>query len=136
MREELLGPKVENVGMAIVQEIGEDNAVIYNTYLLNFREDIIEGIIISSSGYGVNVETGEKIKTSTLRHCIELMLPDEAARIEPVIEEVFGLTNEYLLSFWINDQMYDKKFIFLPEVVQEKNLKMIPKLGLKGVLIM
>lgn len=136
MREELLGPKVENVGMAIVQEIGEDNAVIYNTYLLNFREDIIEGIIISSSGYGVNVDTGEKIKTSTLRHCIELMLPDEAARIEPVIEEVFGLTNEYLLSFWINDQMYDKKFIFLPEVVQEKNLKMIPKLGLKGVLIM
>lgn len=136
MREELLGPKVENVGMAIVQELGEDNAVIYNTYLLNFREDIIEGIIISSSGYGVNVETGEKIKTSTLRHCIELMLPDEAARIEPVIEEVFGLTNEYLLSFWINDQMYDKKFIFLPEVVQEKNLKMIPKLGLKGVLIM
>lgn len=136
MREELLGPKVENVGMAIVQEIGEDNAIIYNTYLLNFREDIIEGIIISSSGYGVNVETVEKIKTSTLRHCIELMLPDEAARIEPVIEEVFGLTNEYLLSFWINDQMYDKKFIFLPEVVQEKNLKMIPKLGLKGVLIM
>ena len=130
MREELIGPKVENVAVAIVQEEGEDKQFIYNTYLINLRPDeIMEGIIITSKGYGENVNTGEKIKTSMLRHCLEILLPNEAARIEPIMEEVFGLTNEYWVSFWINDQMYDKKFIFLPETIQEKNMKLIPLLG-------
>jgi hypothetical protein len=95
----------------------------------------MEGIIITSTGYGENVMTGEKIKTSTLRHCLELLLPNEAARIEPIMEEVFGLTNEYWVSFWVNDVMYDKKFLFLPETIQEKNMKLITQLGAKGVII-
>ena len=135
MREELLGPKVEGVAVAVVKQIGEDNDTIYNVYLINLREDIIEGIIITSEGFGVNVETGEKIKTSSLRHSMELMLPNEAAKIEPIMEEVFGMTNQYWVSFWINDVMYDKKYIFLPETIQEKNMRMIPSIGLEGVII-
>ena len=136
MREELLGPKVEDVAVAVVQEIGENNELIYNTYLINFKQDeILEGVIITSRGYGENVNTGEKIKTSTLRHCLEILLPNEAAKIEPIMEEVFGLTNEFWVSFWINDKMYDKKFLFLPETIQEKNLKVIPVLGVKGLMI-
>ena len=135
MREELLGPKVEGVSVAVVKQIGEDNATIYNVYLINLRDDIIEGIIITSEGFGVNVATGEKIKTSQLRHSMELMLPNEAAKIEPIMEEVFGLTNQFWVSFWINDVMYDKKYIFLPETIQDKNMKMIPSIGLEGVII-
>lgn len=135
MREELLGPKVEGVAVAVVQQIGEDDATIYNVYLINLRDDIIEGIIITSEGFGVNVETGEKVKTSSLRHCIELMLPNEAAKIEPIMEEVFGLTNQFWVSFFINDIMYDKKYIFLPETILEENMKLIPAIGLKGVII-
>ena len=74
MREELKGPKVEKVGVAVVQQINTDNQLEYNVYLLNLRDDIMEGIIINSTGYGEIVNTGEKIKTSTLRHCIEVHL--------------------------------------------------------------
>jgi hypothetical protein len=135
MREELLGPKVEGVAVAIVKEIGEENQPIYNSYLLNLRDDIMEGVIITTCGYGENITTGEKINTSTLRHCLEILLPDEAAKIEPIMEDVFGLNNEFWVSFWVNDVMYDKKFVFLPESIQEKNMKLIPKLGQKGVMI-
>jgi len=135
MREELKGPKVENVAVAIVQEKGEDNHPIYNAYLMNLRDDIMEGIIINSNGYGENAATGERIKTSTLRHCLEILLPNEAARIEPVMEDVFGLTNEYWVSFWVNDTMYDKRFIFLPETILEKNMQEIPLLGVRGIVI-
>lgn len=136
MRKELIGPKVEDVAMAIVQEKGENNETIYNAYLLNLKDnEILEGIIVTSKGYGENVNTGEKVKTSMLRHCLEILLPNEAARIEPIMEEVFGLTNEYWVSFWINDKMYDKKYIFLPETIQEKNMKTIPVLGMKGLMI-
>ena len=135
MREELLGPKVENVAVAVVQEKNEENQNEYNVYLLNLRDDIMEGIIITSKGYGINVTTGEKIVTSTLRHCIEIMLPNEAAKIEPIVEEVFGLSNEYWVSFWVNDVMYDKKFVFLPETINPTKMKLIPVLGSKGVMI-
>ena len=95
----------------------------------------MEGIIISSTGYGQNTKTGDRIKTSTLRHSIEVLLPNEAARIEPIMPEVFGLSNEYWVSFWVNEVMYDKRFVFPAESISEKNMQMIEILGQKGVII-
>ena len=135
MREELLGPKVEDVAMAIVQQYNEENEIIYYAYLLNLREDIMEGIIVTSKGYGQNVDSGERVKTSTLRHSLEILLPNEAAKIEPLMEEVFALSNEYWVSFWVNDQLFDKKFVFLAESISEENMKKIPLLGEIGVMI-
>lgn len=135
MREELKGPVVENVRMAVIPETNEEGGIQHYVYLLNQREDIMEGIIITSRGYGENVSTGEKVKTSTLRHSLEVLLPDEAAKIEPIMEDLFGLTNEYWVSFWAEDVMYDKKFIFLPDSIHEQNFTEIPKLGRKGVIV-
>ncbi len=136
MREELRGPKVENVGVAVIKQLNEENETVYYVYLLNLREDIMEGIMVTSTGYGQNANTGEKVKTSTLRHSLEVLLPNEAAKIEPIMEDVFGLANEFWVSFWIEDQMYDKKFVFLPETISEENMKAIPVMGETGVLIM
>jgi hypothetical protein len=135
MKEGLFGPKVENVGVAVVQDFNEENIEIFNVYLINLRDDIMEGIIITSAGYGENANTGERIKTSTLRHCLEVMLPNEAAKIEPIMEDVFGLANEFLVSFWVNEVMYDKKYVFLPETISSSKMKEIPVLGKKGVMI-
>ncbi|MFT4662628.1 MAG: hypothetical protein ACI8XB_002919 [Patiriisocius sp.] len=135
MREELQGPKVEDVAMAVVQQRNEEDEKIYYAYLLNLRDDIMEGIIVTSKGYGQNVDSGEKVKTSTLRHSLEILLPNEAAKIEPLMEEVFALSNEYWVSFWINDTLYDKKFVFLAESISEDNMKKLPILGGIGVMI-
>lgn len=135
MREELKSPKVEKIGVAVVQHTNELNEKEYGVYLLNLSDEIIEGIIITSKGYGENPNTGERLKTSTLRHSLEVLLPNEAAKIEPIMEEVFGLANEYWVSFWSNDKLYDKKFVFVPESISEKNMKLIPVLGDKGVMI-
>ncbi len=136
MREELKGPKVEGIAVAVAQQLNELNEKVYNVYLLNLSDKIIEGVMISSRGYGKNIQTGEEIKTAMLRHSIEVLLPNEAAKIEPIIEEVFGINNEYWVSFWNDSVMYDKKFIFLPESIAEENLKDIPILGTRGVMIM
>jgi hypothetical protein len=135
MKEGILGPPVENVGIAVVEEINEQQERMFYVYLLNMRDDIMEGIIITSTGYGENVQTGEKIKTSTLRHSLEVLLPNEAAKIEPIMEDLFGIANEYWVSFWVNDTMYDKRFVFLPETITQKNMKVIPLLGQKGVVL-
>jgi len=135
MREGLLGPKVDNVAVAIVEEVNESKEKMLYAYLLNLRDDIMEGIIVTSTGYGENAETGERVRTSTLRHSLEVLLPNEAAKIEPIMEDVLGLANEFWVSFWVNETMYDKKFIFLPESIDEKKMKVLPILGQKGVMI-
>jgi hypothetical protein len=135
MRADILSPLVENVKMVVVPEKNEEGATQHYVYLLNLRDDIMEGIIITSKGFGVDETTGEKITTSMLRHSLEVLLPDEAAKIEPIMEDVFKLTNEFLISFWVEDTMYDKKFIFLPETINEKNYVTIPKMGGKGIVV-
>ena len=51
------------------------------------------------------------------------------------MENLLGLSNEYWVSFYKEKDMYDKKFIFLPESVREDNLTMIPVLNKRGVMI-
>lgn len=135
MREELKGPTVENVSIALVEIPLENNEKEYIVYLLNLRDDIMEGIIVASTGFGVNPKTGLEVKTSTLRRGIELMLPNEAARIEPIMPDLFDLTNEYWVSFWVNDVMYDKRFQFIPGSIKQEDFKFIELLGHKGILL-
>jgi hypothetical protein len=135
MREELQSPKVEGVAFAVVQQLNEEDEKMYYVYLLNLREDIMEGIIVTSQGYGNNVSTGEMTRTSKLRHSLEVLLPNEAAKIEPIMEEVFGLSNEFWISFWVEDVLYDKKFVFVAESISEENMKILPIIGERGVMI-
>jgi hypothetical protein len=135
MKEELLGPKVENVGVAVIQSINEDNEKEYTVYLISLREDIMEGIIVASTGYGENTVTGEKIRTSTLRHGIEVLLPNEIAKIEPIMPDVFGLSNEYWVSFWVEDVLFDKRFVFPAESLIEENFKYLDAFKRKGLLL-
>lgn len=135
MREELKGPKVQGVAVAVIQELNEIDHQEYGVYIINYSKDILEGVIISSTGYGVNANSGEKIKTSTLRHTMEVLLPNEAAKIEPIMQDLFGLSNEYWVSFWINDVMYDRKYVFPAESITEKNMKQIEIFNKPGVII-
>ncbi len=133
MKEEIKGPIVEKVSVAIVLE--DDNSDIYNVYLINFRDDIMEGIIITSVGYGEHSVTGEKIETSTLRHSLEVLLPNEAAKIEAIMPEVFSLYNEYWVSFWVNDDLFDKRFVFNAETIIKSQLKELKFFGKKGMIL-
>lgn len=135
MREDLLGPKVEGISLALVELPIEGGEPEYVVYMLSNREDIIEGIIVASTGYGVDPQTGQEIKTSTLRKGIEVMLPNEAARIEPIMPELFALNNEFWVSFWADEVMYDKRFIFEANSINPKNFKEIPQLKANGIIL-
>ena len=129
-------PKVENIAVAIVQELNEEKTTnIYNAYLINLSDSLIENILVTSRGYGENKSTGEQIKTSMLRHKFDVLIPNTFVKIEPVMEDVFKLNNEYWVSYFDENKMLDKKFIFLAETVQEKNFVNIPVINKKGVLI-
>ena len=93
---------------------------------------MIENTMIASRGYG---ETNSEVqKTSILRHVIPYVGPKEFAFIEPIDASVFHLSNEYWVSYFIKSQVFDKKFIFLPDSIIEENLTTIEELGMKGIL--
>ena len=125
MRADLLGPKVENVALALVELPIKDADPEYVVFLINNREDIMEGIIVASTGYGENPTTGEQIKTSTLRKGIEVMMPGEAARIEPIMPDLFDISNEFWVSFWVHETMYDKRFVFAAGTIKPKDFQWI-----------
>jgi 16S rRNA (adenine1518-N6/adenine1519-N6)-dimethyltransferase len=54
--------------------------------------------------------------------------------VEPIMPEVFHLYNEYWVSYFIGSQIYDKKFIFVPDSIVDAHLIHIESLGLRGVL--
>ena len=124
---------VENVAIAIVREKNELDETVWNSYLLNLKEKKIEGVLVTSTGYGELNE--EKVRTSTLRHFLDEVEPKSFVKIEPIIEEVFGINNEYWLSFYFNKTMYDKRYVFLAESITEANFTTIPLINKKGVMI-
>ena len=112
----------------MVAQDGED----WRVYLVNRNSNDLENVLVTSKGYGVN--EGEEQKTSVLRHMIPKLEAGEYALIEPIDPSVFHLNNEYWLSFYIDKQLYDKKYIFVPDTIVEKNLSHIPEINLKGVI--
>ena len=131
MIKDIVFPEVEDIAVAIVQEIeGLDE---YNVYLINLKNSDIKNVLITSTGYGVINEQHKK--TSTLRHFFEEIKQHDFMTIEPITKEVFGLSNEYWVSFTLNNQLLDKKFVFLAETIVESNFINIPVINKKGVLI-
>jgi hypothetical protein len=133
MKKDIEFPSVSDVAVAIVTEKNELNQDEWNVYLLNLKDKAIEGVLVSSRGYGELNQ--EKRKTSELRHFLNVVDRKSFAKIEPILEDVFGLNNEYWVSFYLEKKIYDKKFIFLPESISKENLISVPLLNKKGVLI-
>ena len=121
-------PEVEDVLLAVVKYQEED----WKVYLLNRRDEILQNVMITSRGYGE--KEGQEQKTSTLRHMLPQLEPKEYALIEPMDVSVFHLNNEYLVSYFIDKQLYDKKYIFVPDSIKDENLVYIKELDQKGVL--
>ena len=133
MKKDLPENIVENIAIAIVMESATPEAKLWKVYLINLKNDTIETVLVSSKGYGE--KNGENIKTSILRHSIGNVPAKSFAEIELIDEQVFGLTNEYWLSYYISSQIFDKKFIFVPESIVDSNMTRVPLLNKAGVMI-
>ena len=128
-------PKLEvtNLILAAVKEETETGAVEWNVYLVNMYDEQINNVLVSSKGYG-NHE-GKDVKTSVLRHMIGNVDQKDYAKVEMITDELFGLNNEYWVSFYVGKNIYDKKYVFLPESIKDENMSLIPVLNKPGVML-
>jgi len=133
MKSDLPENTVEDIAMAVLLMSETPEVKNWTVYLVNLKDEPITNVLISSKGYGE--KDGKAVKTSVLRHFIGDMSPQSFAGVEAIDPEVFGLTNEYWLSYYIGSTIYDKKFIFLPESIVDSNLIRIPLVNRPGVMI-
>ena len=132
MRKDIEFLPVENILIAVVLENDDLKNPEWKVYIFNRNQKKLENLLISSKGYGQ--KDGKEQKTSVLRHSVPFLDGGEYALVEPIQPEVFHLNNEYWVSYYIDGQIYDKKFIFVPDTIKEENLTPIKELGLRGVL--
>ena len=124
---------IEDVAIAVVPEVGEDLLKEWNVYLINRKDIMLEMVIVSIKGYG-KIGEEEKI-TSTFRKILGDVEPQSVVKLEPIQEELFQLNNEYWVSYRSEGEMYDKKYIFAANSINEANMEEIPMLEKKGVVL-
>ncbi|MES2062031.1 MAG: hypothetical protein V4456_08930 [Bacteroidota bacterium] len=124
---------VKDIAIAVALEGESAESKVWYVYLINLKNIPLENVLVTSKGYGE--KNGELVKTSTLRHSFPLVEANSYKLIEPIDEETFGLNNEYWLSYYIGREIYDKKFIFLPESIVDDNFIKLPVINKPGVMI-
>ena len=116
MKKDIIHPTVDGVKVAVARRQDELGNVLWDVYLINRLKNPIDTVFVTSSGYGVDVD-GNKIKTASLRYFFKEVAGEEIVKIEPISPEVFHINNEYWVSYYIGNQIFDKKFIFVPESI-------------------
>jgi hypothetical protein len=124
-------PEYTKLHMAVTP--GETDTDLWEVFLINTGDEILKNVLVSSSGYGLN-ELGEKLETGTLRHFHEVVLANQSLPIEKIDPSVFHLTNEYWISYWINGNLYDRRFLFVPDSLSFQNCIYVNVLEKEAVL--
>lgn len=130
MKKDIKIPEVKDVYVAVVQEQHpEYKTQDWNAYIINNSDADLETVLIVSQGYT------DKKMTPPMRHTIALLPARSYAKIEYLQNKVLALNNEFKITFFKGNQMFDKTYLFRKHTINEKALQTIPLMQLKGVLV-
>ncbi|AKD02680.1 hypothetical protein POKO110462_09320 [Pontibacter korlensis] len=124
---------VEGIAVAVAKSTDSTSGDLnWSVYLINNNSFPIDNVLVASKGYGV--VDGDEVKTSVLRHMFERVEAKSFVQVEPIDPGIFHINNEYWVSYYIDRQIYDKRFVFVPDSIVEDNLIEIGMLQMQGVL--
>lgn len=134
MKSDIIIPEVENVFLAAVQEWSDDfMEKVWYVYLINDSDFQLDGVMVVSKAFGTL--NGEMKKTSLLRHAFVEIPLVSVVKVELLEKSVLALNNEFMTTFFIGNTLYDKKYIFKANAINEENLEEVPILFVDGVIV-
>ena len=134
MKKDIIIPTVENVFLAAVQEWSDDfMEKVWYVYLVNDSDFQLDGVMVVSKAFGTI--DGEMKKTSLLRHAFVEIPAVSVVKIEMVEKSVLVLNNEFMVTFFIGNTLYDNKYIFKANSINENNVEEVPILFVDGVIV-
>lgn len=130
MKKDIEIPKSKGIYLAVVREKNEEfQSLEWNAYLINDSETSIEMALIVTKGFDK-----EEI-TSIMRHSIKILPAKSFAKIEFLQDEVLRLNNQFSVTYFANDKMYEKTFLFPKNSINEAALKQVPVIKKQGILV-
>ncbi len=134
MKRDIDIPEVENVFLAAIPEWNDDvmNKTWY-VYLINDNDFTLDAVMVVSKAFGT-IE-GEMKKTSILRHAFVEVPAVSAVKIEMVEDSVLELNNEFMVTFFIDNILYDRRYIFTANSIRVDNTEEVPVLFEKGIIV-
>ena len=126
--------EVENVFLAAVSEYSDDfGENIWNIYLINDSDFDLESVMVVSKAFGT--VDGEMKKTSLLRHAFISVPAVTVVKVEMIEKSVLQLNNEFMLTYFIGNTLYDKPFIFKKNFATNSEIEEIPILFVDGIVV-
>jgi len=133
MKKDIIIPIVENVFLAAVLEWSDDfMEKVWYAYLINDSDFNLDGVMIVSKAFGTI--NGEMKKTSLLRHAYVEVPAVSVVKIEMIEKSVLALNNEFMLTYFIGEKLFDRKFIFKADSINEEAVEEVPILFVDGVI--
>ena len=134
MKVDITIPEVENVFLAAIPEWSDDfMEKVWNVYLVNDSDFDLEGVMVVSKAFGTL--DGEIKKTALLRHAFVQVPSVSVVKVEMIEKSVLALNNEFMVTYFIGNTLYDKKFIFRKNTVNEEATEEVPILFVEGVIV-
>ncbi len=130
MKKDIEIPIAKNVHVAIVHEWNDEFLEKnWNAYIINNRDTAIKLVIVVSKGY----ESDRK--TSTMRHGLGDIPAKSYRKIEIIQDDLIAFNNEFFVTFFADDRLYEKRYLFKSNSINESNLVALPVMGLEGVIV-
>ena len=130
MKKDIQIPEVTGVLMAIVKEYNSDfRTDDWNVYIINNKPIDLEMVLIVSRGFD------DSDATSTMRHKIENLPANSFAKVELIQPELFKPNNEFKVSFFADNQLLDRTFLFAKNSIKDGALRLVSELNKKGIVI-
>ena len=129
MKKDIQIPVVTNVEIAVVYEYNDIYKTNdWNVYIINNKDVDLEMIVIVSQGFS------DTKTTSLLRKKLDKLPANSFAKVELIQPELFKLNNRFQVTFFVENTLYDKTFVFKENTIKEGALRMIPEIKKRGVL--
>ncbi len=134
MKSDITIPEVENVFLAAIQEWNDDFMdKVWYVYLINDSDFNLDSVMVVSKAFGTI--DGEMKKTSLLRHAFTQIPSVSVVKVEMIEASVLELNNEFMVTYFIGNTLYDKKFTFVKGSINESAIEEVPILFVDGVIV-
>src|SRR5690606_5781673 len=100
-------------------------------YLINDSDDKLETVIVVSNATGVI--DGEERKTSMMRHAFMEVPANSAIKVEMLEETVLQLHNSFMVTFFKNNMLFDKNYVFIAGTINEEDTVELPVIAKDGI---
>lgn len=141
MKRDIKIPQVKDVYMAAVCEFNDTHRTHdWNTYIINDKDVALDMLLIVSKGFSrlalqSSNRRSEGKETSIMRHKLEQLPPKSYAKVEFLHNDVLALNNEFKVTFFEHNKMFEKTFLFRKDTINNKALQAVPLMDVNGVLV-